>query len=78
MLILDNMTFLQVERLCEVFQSREGLATILSEPGSANDRQQLAKLLTQILLQLLLLADVCGVDLGKGALEHITEQRVHK
>lgn len=59
--------------LAEVFQWRGEVPPYL--PGwSAAERQHVGRELSGVLLYLIRMADVCGVDLGRAALEQLTGQ----
>lgn len=63
----------QIGVLAEVFQWRGEVPPYL--PGwSAADRQLVGRELSCILLYLVRMADVCGVDLGRAALEQMSGQ----
>lgn len=59
--------------LAEIFQWRGEVPVHL--PGwSAPERQRVAHELSGVLLYLVRLADVCGVDLGRAALDKLSDQ----
>lgn len=63
----------QVGQLAGIFQWRGELPPGLASSLPAVEQQQLAQELSDVLLYLLRLADVCGVDLGRAALAKLAD-----
>lgn len=61
----------QVGELSEIFQWRGEVAPNLPD-FPASEKHRLAQELSEVLLYLIRLADVCGVDLGRAVLEKLT------
>jgi dCTP diphosphatase len=64
---------LQVGELSGIFQWRGELPPGLAGSLPAAEQQHLAQALSNVLLYLLRLADVCGVDLGRAALQKLAD-----
>jgi dCTP diphosphatase len=63
----------QVGVLAEIFQWKGDVAPSLAD-WSAAERQHVGHELSGVLLYLIRMADVCGVDLGRAALDKLAKQ----
>lgn len=63
----------QIGVLAELFQWKGDVAPSLSG-WSAAERHHVGRELSGVLLYLIRIADVCGVDLGRAALDKLTNQ----
>jgi hypothetical protein len=63
----------QIGELSGIFQWRAELQSDLAGSVPQDDQQRLAQALADVLLYLLRLADVCGVDLGRAALQKLAD-----
>jgi dCTP diphosphatase len=67
------MATVQVGELSGIFQWRGELPPGLVSSLPPDEQQHLARALSDVLLYLLRLADVCGVDLGRAALQKLAD-----